>query len=362
MAGKEACPDDRSIAHRHGVAAWLSELHAAAGALYADIGQDANLLPGLDEPMVLMSERKGAHDSLPVRAHCVAAVYGLLVDQDRAIPFDVRVESAGGGKQIVAIKRLDTCSRNLHVLLRHRRNIPHDGTAKASNGRVSERGTPAGYLLAMLIAIDGPAGAGKSTVARALARELGFRLLDTGAMYRAVGLLALREPEREPAALASAASIELRPGLDAQGDRVLLDGDDVSEAIREPRVSQAASEVAADPGVREALVAKQQQLVADGDWVAEGRDIATVVAPWAEVKVYLTASPDERARRRAAELGIAPAAVASEQAIRDERDRTREHGPLRSAAGALELDSTALSLDQVVTQIAALAREKRADA
>jgi CMP/dCMP kinase len=148
----------------------------------------------------------------------------------------------------------------------------------------------------MVIAIDGPAGAGKSTVARALARRLGYTYLDSGAMYRSVGLLSLRSPAEEPAALARAARIEL-------GARVLLDGHDVSAAIRAPEVSEAASRVASDVGVREALVAKQRELLAHGDWVAEGRDIGTVVAPDASLKVFLTADPRERARRRAAELG-----------------------------------------------------------
>jgi CMP/dCMP kinase len=205
----------------------------------------------------------------------------------------------------------------------------------------------------MLIAIDGPAGAGKSTVARKLAETLGFTYLDTGAMYRCVALASLRHPERPAAELAREAGIEL------DGARVLLNGEDLSAAVRTPEVSQAASVVAADAGVREALVVKQQGLLAVGDWVAEGRDIATVVAPWAQVKVFLTASPEERARRRAAELGVAPEAVAPEQAERDARDSTREHGALRVAEGAVELDSTGLTLEQVVERIAALARAVR---
>ncbi|HEY1835000.1 MAG TPA: (d)CMP kinase [Solirubrobacteraceae bacterium] len=202
----------------------------------------------------------------------------------------------------------------------------------------------------MLIAIDGPAGAGKSTVARRLAERLGFTYLDTGAMYRCVALASLRRPTMAPAELAHEAHIELDAG------RVLLDGEDVGDLIRTPEVSQAASVVAADAGVREALVVKQQALLADGDWVAEGRDIATVVAPWAQVKVFLTASAEERARRRAVELGVSAEAVAAEQAERDDRDRTREHGALRVAEGAVELDSTGLTLEQVVERIAELAR------
>jgi cytidylate kinase len=150
----------------------------------------------------------------------------------------------------------------------------------------------------MVIAIDGPAGAGKSSVARAAAERLGFTYLDTGAMYRAVALRTV-DGGGDPAEIARAARIEL-------GERVTLDDEDVTERIREPRVSEAASRVSADPAVREALVEQQRRILSDGDWVAEGRDIGTVVAPDAEVKVFLTADPAERARRRAAELGTDP--------------------------------------------------------
>ncbi len=203
----------------------------------------------------------------------------------------------------------------------------------------------------MLVAIDGPAGAGKSTVARELARELGFTYLDSGAMYRCVALLTLSAPAREPAELARAARIEL------QGERTLLNGRDVSETIRGADVSQAASRVASDPGVRAALVAKQRALIAAGDWVAEGRDIGTVVAPGAELKVFLTASAEERARRRAAELGADPAEVLAELVQRDTRDTEREHSPLRAAEGAVTIDTTGLDVAQVVARIAALARD-----
>jgi cytidylate kinase len=135
---------------------------------------------------------------------------------------------------------------------------------------------------------------------------------------------------------------------------VLLDGQDVSEAIRTPEVSEAASLVAADAAVREALVAKQRALLAHGDWVAEGRDIGTVVAPDAPLKVFLTASPEERARRRAAELGADHETVLAEQLIRDQRDVAREHSPLRAAAGAVTLDTSGLTVEQVVQRIAAL--------
>jgi cytidylate kinase len=208
----------------------------------------------------------------------------------------------------------------------------------------------------MLVAIDGPAGAGKSTVARAVARELGFAYLDSGAMYRCVALLSIGAPSRRPEALARAARIEISDTGSGEPARVLLDGRDVTERIRAPEVSEAASRVAADPGVRVALVARQRELLAGGDWVVEGRDIGTVVAPRAALKVFLTADPRERARRRAAELGADAGRVLAEQTLRDERDTTREHGPLAPAPGAVTLDTTGLSVEDVVKRVVALAR------
>lgn len=199
-----------------------------------------------------------------------------------------------------------------------------------------------------VVAIDGPAGAGKSSVARAVAGALGFTYLDTGAMYRAVALAALR-CGAEPASVAPLVRIEV-------GRRVCLDGEDVTEAIRTPEVSEAASRAAADPAVRRALVEQQRRVLARGDWVAEGRDIGTVVAPSAEVKVFLTADPTERARRRAAELGLDVEAVLAEQAERDARDSTRDASPLQAADDAVLLDTTGLSQDEVVARVVALAR------
>jgi CMP/dCMP kinase len=200
----------------------------------------------------------------------------------------------------------------------------------------------------MIVAIDGPAGAGKSSVARAVARDLGFTYLDSGAMYRSVALAAL-ERGLEPAAVAPQLRIEL-------GDRVLLDGHDVTSQIREPSISEHASRAASDPAVRAAMVKEQRRLLSSGDWVAEGRDIGTVVAPQAELKVFLTASPEERARRRSAELGGDLATVLAEQAIRDHRDSGREHSPLVAAPDAVLIDTTGLSLSDVVERITGLVR------
>ena len=201
----------------------------------------------------------------------------------------------------------------------------------------------------MVVAIDGPAGAGKSTVARATAEALGFTYLDSGAMYRAVGLMTLRHGG---AASEQAEKLELE-----LGERVVANGEDVTEAIRTADVSEAASRVATNVRVREALVRMQRDLLASGDWVAEGRDIGTVVSPDATVKVFLTASPEERAQRRARELGTDADTVLRDQALRDAQDTTREHSPLRMAEGAIELDTTGLSVEQVVERIAALVAE-----
>ena len=209
----------------------------------------------------------------------------------------------------------------------------------------------------MVIAIDGPAGAGKSTVARALAAKLDFTYLDSGAMYRCVALAALRrgvdtDDEGAMAALADSIVISL------EGERVELDGEDVSVAIREPAVSEASSRVSVHPGVREAMVARQRELIASGGYVAEGRDIGTVVSPDSPLKVFLTASPEERARRRAAQTEEDPAAVLTAKLERDRRDETREHSALRAATDAVEIDTTGFSQDEVVGRIASLARDR----
>ena len=209
----------------------------------------------------------------------------------------------------------------------------------------------------MVIAIDGPAGAGKSTVARAVAGEIGFTYLDSGAMYRCVALAAQQgradlDDGEAVGALAEGLAI------DFDGQRVLLDGEDVSDGIRAPEVSAAASRVSVHPRVREAMVAHQRQLIATGNYVAEGRDIGTVVSPDSPLKIFLTASDEERARRRAAESGEDVGAVLAAQRRRDARDTEREHGALRPAEDAVELDTTGLAQDEVVARIVALARER----
>ena len=209
----------------------------------------------------------------------------------------------------------------------------------------------------MVIAIDGPAGAGKSTVARGAAAALGFTYLDSGAMYRCVALaarergLALDDGEAL-GALARGLRIELGDGS------VRLDGADVGERIRRPEVSAAASEVSVHPQVREALVAQQRGMIERGRYVAEGRDIGTVVSPEAPLKVYLTADEQERARRRAAESGEPLEAVLTAMRDRDGRDRERQHGALRAAEDSVELDTTGLSPEKVVARVVALARER----
>jgi cytidylate kinase len=209
----------------------------------------------------------------------------------------------------------------------------------------------------MVIAIDGPAGAGKSTVARAVADELGFTYLDSGAMYRGVALAA---SEAGIDTSDGDALGELARGLEIDFDdrRVLLNGRDVSEAIREPGITAAASKVSVHPRVRKAMVARQRDLIAAGNYVAEGRDIGTAVSPEAPLKVFLTASDEERARRRAAETGEDFESVLDAQRRRDARDTEREHGALYAADDAVEVDTSSLSLEEVVGRIVALARER----
>jgi CMP/dCMP kinase len=209
----------------------------------------------------------------------------------------------------------------------------------------------------MVIAIDGPAGAGKSTVARGVADALDFTYLDSGAMYRCVALAALRagaDPDDGKAMgeIAREARIDLRSG------RVELEGEDVTEAIRTPEVDLAASRVSVHPEVRDEMVKRQRGLMETGRYVAEGRDIGTVVSPDAPLKIYLTARDEERARRRADESRELFGDVVEAQRERDARDTSREHSALRPADDAVELDTTELSVDGVVDRVVNLARER----
>jgi len=221
----------------------------------------------------------------------------------------------------------------------------------------------------MIIAIDGPAGSGKSTVAKATAKRLGIQYLDTGAMYRTVAYRALCEgvPLDDQAALAALAQRTNVRFEHAEGSpvptAVFADGENVTAAIRTPEVDAAVSAVAKAPGVRAAMVPRQRD-IAHGDAVVEGRDIGTVVFPDAEVKVFLTASPDERARRRHREQAAAGHEVTRDEVLerlqrRDVADSTREASPAVKAADAEEIDTTGLTAEQVVARIALLAEERR---
>ena len=215
----------------------------------------------------------------------------------------------------------------------------------------------------LIVAIDGPSGAGKGTVARASAARLGYPHVDTGAMYRAVAWKARRDgvdlaDERAVAAVGERASFDLEEG------RVIIDGHDVSAAIRTPEIDQAATAVARHPAVRRVLVARQRMYGESGGVVMEGRDIGTVVFPDADVKIYLDASPDERARRRAADpahtssKGAELADVATALAERDKSDSTRAASPLAVAADAVVIDTTGLPISDVIDRVIALVNAK----
>ncbi len=210
------------------------------------------------------------------------------------------------------------------------------------------------------IAIDGPAGAGKSTVARAVAEALGFTYVDTGAMYRAVALMAL-ESGVDPSEPGGVADVAATLEIDVSETAVLVDGRDVSSAIRSGEVTRASAQVARHPGVREFLVSEQRRIAGAQDVVMEGRDIGTKVLPDADVKVFLTASLDERARRRADEIGAREEQVEElKEAIsaRDESDATREVSPLVQAPDAVAVDTTGKSIEEVVREVVDLARSK----
>jgi CMP/dCMP kinase len=209
----------------------------------------------------------------------------------------------------------------------------------------------------MLIAIDGPAGAGKSTVAKAVARALGFTYLDSGAMYRAVALAALeRGIDPDDGERLGELAWDLDIGFER--DTISLDGKPVEGRIRSPEVTVAASRVSVHPEVRQAMVKRQRELIAAGNYVAEGRDIGTVVSPDSPLKVFLTADETERARRRAADSGEPVADVRDAMRDRDRRDQQRADSPLRPADESVEIDTTDLTPEQVVERIVELARER----
>jgi cytidylate kinase len=212
----------------------------------------------------------------------------------------------------------------------------------------------------VVVTIDGPAGAGKSTVAKQLARTLGYRLLDTGAIYRSVALVAVRRgvawSDAEPLA-ALARDLDIRFEFVGDVNHVFVAGEDVSVAIRTPEISQGASQVSAHPPVRAALLDLQRRLGAGGGVVVEGRDTGTVVFPQAQAKFFLVATPDERARRRVAELAqrgtvVDHATTLAEITERDARDSGRDVAPMKAAPDAVLIDSSAMTIDDVVDAMA----------
>lgn len=219
----------------------------------------------------------------------------------------------------------------------------------------------------LVVAVDGPAAAGKSTVSKALAARLGYLYIDTGALYRAVAWLADREGicEAAPGLIgARAAKADIRLEGDPQCPRVLVDGRDVSAEIRGERISQLSSELSALPEVRRALLEVQRRLGADGGVVMDGRDIGTVIFPGADVKFFISADPEVRARRRHAELiakgiGSDPDVVRTELATRDRRDAMREHAPLKAADDAVPIDTTDLDPAEVVARMLKVVESRR---
>ena len=217
----------------------------------------------------------------------------------------------------------------------------------------------------MIVTLDGPAGAGKSTVARALARRLGFRFLDTGAMFRAVAWAAF-DRGHDWSLEGGLVEIARQVRIDFAGESVLVDDCDVTVAIRTPEITNLTHYAANNPGVRAILVEQQRQLAGLDDFVSEGRDQGTIVFPHAECKIFLTATPEERARRRQLELQakgetVDYAALLAEQNLRDSRDRNREVGPLARAADAILVPTDGLDTEQVIDRLETIVRERMAN-
>ncbi|HUC07575.1 MAG TPA: (d)CMP kinase [Solirubrobacterales bacterium] len=276
-------------------------------------------------------------------------------------PVDIYVEVSGGltyetvAREAVPVLLEDT-EEDVRV-----GSLTHVRDMRAAVGRDSlprEAVLPAAKDgVPRVVAIDGPAGAGKSTVSRGVASKLGFTYLNTGAMYRCV-TLAVLERSADTDDHAAIEEIANQIEIDFSGEQVFLDGRDVSGAIRDEAVTEATPHVAAYPEVREAMIARQRQLFSKGGYVAEGRDTGTVVARDAPLKVYLTASIDERAQRRSLETGEPIADVKLALADRDQLDSERELSALRIAEDAVLVDSTGRSVEDVVDEIEALARER----
>lgn len=348
----------------------LSEL-AAADCRFVVIGSSALAMHGwkvvpedLDlmvEPNVVDLLARSIGDSPEPGIWAVDGEARRLECQTSSGPVDLYTEVSGG----LLFEVVERSAITLHLgntdKLVKVGSLEHIRTMRAAAGRASlaaevarpgdQEGAPD------VIAIDGPAGAGKSTVSRAVARELGFTYLNTGAMYRCVAL-ALMEGRADTDDPKEVWRIAKGADITFEGERVLLAGQDVSEAIRRDDVTEVTSHIAAYPEVREAMVRRQRLLFAKGMYVAEGRDTGTVVTPDAPLKVYLTADVDERAKRRALETKEPVSQVRRALEERDRLDSERELSALRAAEDAVMVDTTGRSVEDVVDEIASLARQR----